>query len=68
MMQDYELSSNNEVTNMKSASKGVADKDATRMANTIERPSMKAVENILNFARCCQCVNVKDVKIKLFLN
>lgn len=59
MMQDYEFASKMETKSTNTSSKS---------ASTLEQPSHKAVQNILNFARCYQCVNVKDVKLKLYLN
>ena len=32
------------------------------------QPSDRVIRNILNFARCTQCINVRNVKIKLYLN
>ncbi len=32
------------------------------------QPSKRVVQNILNYARCTQTVNVKNVRIKLCLN
>lgn len=36
--------------------------------STTKQPSKRTLQNILNFARCCQNINVKDVKFKLYLN
>lgn len=36
--------------------------------STHKQPSKRTLQNILNFARCCQNINVKDVKFKLYLN
>ena len=59
MMQDYDLIPgwNDQSTDTSS-----------NTVNTIEQPSKRTVQNILNFARCCQSINVGDVKIKLYLN
>lgn len=59
MMQDYEFASKPEAKSTNTSSK---------TAGTLEQPSSKAVQNILNFARCYQCVNIKDVKLKHYLN
>jgi len=32
------------------------------------QPSDRVIKNILNFARCVQTVNVKNVRIRLYLN
>lgn len=59
MMQEYDLFpiTENKSTNTSSNS-----------YSTPKQPSSIVVQNILNFARCCQCINVKDVKIKICLN
>ncbi len=36
-------------------------------ASTVQ-PSKRVVQNILNYARCIQSINVRDVRIKLYLN
>lgn len=61
MMQNYDLASDPEAksTNTSSSPAGTPQTPA---------PSKKAVQNILNFARCYQCVNVQNLKIKLYLN
>lgn len=41
---------------------------SSNSASTKAQPSLRVVRNILNFARCCQNIGVKDVKIKLYLN
>lgn len=41
---------------------------SSKSASTSMQPSMRVVQNILNFARCSQNINVKEVKIKLYLN
>lgn len=58
MMKDYEfLQSQN----------GTAS-TSENAVSTLKQPSKRTLQNILNFARCCQSINVKDVKIKLYLN
>ena len=32
------------------------------------QPSQRVITNILNYARCTQCIRVRDREIKLFLN
>ncbi|MCR4659405.1 MAG: hypothetical protein K5650_03815 [Bacteroidales bacterium] len=34
----------------------------------VMEPSRQVVQNILNFARCCQNISVGDLKLKIFLN
>ena len=59
MMQEYDFFpiTENKSTNTSSNS-----------LSTPKQPSLSVVQNILNFARCCQNINVKDVKIKICLN
>ena len=53
MMQEYDLK--------------ISTNTSSESASTIQ-PSIRVVRNILNYARCTQCINVKDVRIKLYLN
>lgn len=47
--------------------KTLSTNTSSESASTAQ-PSRRVVQNILNFARCTQCVYVKDVRIKLYLN
>lgn len=40
---------------------------SSKSASTVQ-PSDRVIRNILNFARCVQTVNVKNVRINLYLN
>lgn len=59
MMQDYDFMPTLEGKSTNTSSKSVS---------TPMQPSLRVVQNILNFARCCENINVNEVKIKLFLN
>lgn len=48
--------------------KGKSTNTSSKSASTSIQPSIQVVQNILNFARCCQNINVNEVKIKLYLN
>lgn len=54
MMQDYEFISK--------------PKTSSTAVDTEARPSKQVVQSILQFARCCQNINIGDVKIKVYLN
>ena len=58
MMQTYDFKKGHRSygTNTSSESAGTA------------QPSDRVIQNILNFARCTQCINVRNVRIKLYLN
>ena len=58
MMQEYDY---------ETSLKGLSTNTSSKPASTAQ-PSKRAVQNILNFARCTQCVNVRNVRIKLYLN
>ena len=58
-MQDYDLIPN---WNDKSTN------TSSNTVDTIEQPSKRTVQNILNFARCYQSINVGDVKIQHYIN
>ncbi len=40
---------------------------SSESASTVQ-PSELVIRNILNYARCTRCVNVKSLKVRLFLN
>ena len=45
----------------------VGTNTSSNSASTLQ-PSGRVIQNILNFARCTQCMCVKNQKIRLFLN
>lgn len=45
----------------------VSTNTSSESACTLQ-PSKRVVQNILNFARCTQCVNIGNVRIELYLN
>ncbi len=45
----------------------VGTNTSSESASTVQ-PSERVIQNILNFARCTQCINVRNVRIKLYLN
>lgn len=47
--------------------RSVGTNTSSESACTVQ-PSERVIRNILNFARCTQCVNVRNVRIKLYLN
>lgn len=40
---------------------------SSESAGTLQ-PSQRVIKNILNFARCTQCIKVQEREIKLYLN
>lgn len=44
------------------------DVKSSSSAATAIQPSIEAVRNILQFARCCQSLSSGDVRIKVYLN
>ncbi len=58
MMQEYDL---------KQDLWSVGTNTSSESASTVQ-PSERVIQNILNFARCTQCINVRNVRIKLYLN
>lgn len=58
MMKDYELAP---------SPKGTAN-TSEKAVSALKQPSKRTLQNILNFARSSQSINVKDAKIKLYLN
>lgn len=47
--------------------RSVGTNTSSESACTVQ-PSERVIRNILNFARCTQCINVRSVRIKLYLN
>lgn len=58
MMQEYDF---------KQGYKSYSTNTSSESAGTAQ-PSGWVIKNILNFARCTQCINVRNVRIKLYLN
>lgn len=58
MMQDYDFKPSHHDSSTNTSMESVS----------MVQPSKRVVQNVLNFARCTQCVNVRKVRIKLFLN
>ena len=58
MMQEYSF---------KTSRQGLSTNTSLESASTAQ-PSKRVVQNILNFARCTQYINVRNVRIKLYLN
>jgi len=58
MMQTYDF---------KKGRRPVGTNTSSESASTVQ-PSKRVIQNILNFARCVQTVNVRNVRIKLYLN
>lgn len=54
MMQDYDFAAD---TNIQGT-----------VNEAIQEPSQEVVQNILNFARCCQSFRIGDINIKVYLN
>lgn len=59
MMQDYDFPSLMEEKSTNTSLKSLS---------TPVQPSKQVVQNILNFARCCQHITTKNVELKFFLN
>lgn len=57
-MQDYDF---------KPSHRGSSTNTSMESVSMVQ-PSKRVVQNVLNFARCTQCINVRNVRIKLFLN
>ena len=45
----------------------VGTNTSSESAGTVQ-PSDRVIKNILNFAMCTQSINVRNVRIKLYLN
>lgn len=58
MMQEYDFNQDR---------RSVGTNTSSESASTVQ-PSARVIQNILNFARCVQTVNVRNVRIKLYLN
>ncbi len=58
MMQTYDF---------KKGQRSLSTNTSSESASTVQ-PSDRVIQNILNFARCVQSVNVRNVRIKLYLN
>ncbi len=58
MTQEYEF---------KQGRRPVGTNTSSNTASTLQ-PSGRVIQNILNYARCTQCICVKGGKIRLFLN
>ncbi|MCR5822506.1 MAG: hypothetical protein K6F85_06295 [Bacteroidales bacterium] len=54
MMQDYDFAAD---TNIQGT-----------VNEAVQEPSQEVVQNILNFARCCQSFRIGDINIKVYLN
>ncbi len=57
-MQDYDFTPSRRGSSTNTSMKSVS----------MIQPSKRVVQNVLNYARCTQCVNVGKVRIKLYLN
>ena len=58
MTQEYEF---------KQGRRPVGTNTSSSSASTLQ-PSGRVIRNILNYARCTQCICAKEQKIRLFLN
>lgn len=58
MMQEYDF---------KKGQQPASTNTSSESACTVQ-PSQRAIRNILDFARCIQSVNVRNVNIRLYLN
>lgn len=58
MMQEYDF---------KRGYRPLGTNTSSESAGTVQ-PSDRVIRNILNFARCTQSINVRNVRIKLYLN
>ena len=66
MMQHYDFYSPSEYHSTNTSSKSAGTRAGYN--DTILRPSPRVVSNILNYARCTQCMTVKGHRIRLCLN